>query len=365
MTALVIFLVILATLFLLFEIYSRNCLKNLEVAINFSAKAATEGDRLFLTEELSNKKWLPLPLLALRFKVGRELEFHDQAIPVLDYVARNDLFYILMHQKVTRRIAFTCTRRGFYRLYDLELNCWDILMHGRYRQKFEADTRITVYPKTLPKHEADELCTRIYGQIRTRYPIYTDPFSFRGIREYAYGDPMKNINFKASAKTAELMVNIRDFGSTRQVVLLLDMERHILRYNDALDERAIQIVATLAEHLTSAGVPVSFITNGMSILSGESARIAEGKGSSQLHTILEVLAYIDINAKGIEPFAAVLHELADLGDTEPEYWFISPYWHKSLEEGLLILRSIGARTVWAMPSPRYVDLHYSDMAVFI
>jgi len=358
MTTLVIFLVLVAVLFLLRETYSKYCLKDVDVKLMISSITATEGDKLILSEVVTNAKWLPLPWLTVRFQVDRGLAFNDQTDHIAsDFYYRNDLFHVLMHQKIKRHLHFTCTRRGVYGMHDLEVTAWDFLMTEKHMRKYDFSTRITVFPSTLDDAETEELCTRIYGQLRTRYPIHPDPFSFRGIREYSTSDPMKNINFKASAKTHELMVNIRDFGGTRQVVLLLDMERHIIGYNEMLEERAIRIVATLAEHLTSQGIPIAYVTNGSSI--------AEGCGVHHLHTILEALAHINISAKEIEPFEKVLDRIALEKQFEPEYLLISPYYNKSIDTAFSQLYERGARTAWVMPEPKPHGQVYADRIIFI
>ena len=50
-------------------------------------------------------------------------------------------------------------------------------------------------------------CTRMLGEQESRRKYLEDPFAFASIRDYTMQDPMKNINWKASAKTGDLMVN--------------------------------------------------------------------------------------------------------------------------------------------------------------
>ena len=386
-----ILIAIVLALLLLRLVYSRACLKKVNVMLSISGTTATEGDVLTLTEVVTNEKWLPLPWLAVKFQVDRELEFADlTAAVVSDLYYRNDLFHILMHQKITRRLKFTCSRRGYYAIRGLEVTGWDILMEKKYIRHFKCDARLTVYPATLEMEETEELCTRVYGHLRTHYPIHPDPFSFRGIREYSSNDPMKSINFKASAKAQELMVNVWDFANARQVVLLLDVERYIALHNEALDERAIKIVASLAERFSSQGVHVSFITNGKSCRTEEEAavpkdgspspkasgehgtgsqsdaiRIPEGRGNHHLRAIMEALAYIDISASRIRPFADILDEITQEGKLEPEYWLISPYYSKNVDAAFSRLKTSGARTAWIMPEPQPRDSDFADMIIFV
>jgi len=376
MTTLGIFVAIIATIALLRFVYAKYALENLDVRLSISAATATEGDVLILTEVLTNSKWLPLPWLAVKFQVDRELDFADHTAAVVsDLYYRNDLFHILMHQKITRRLAFTCAKRGYYAIRGLEITGWDVLVSQKYIRRYDCDTRLTVYPSTLEPWETEKLCTRAYGHLRTKHPIHPDPFSFRGIREYSSNDPMKSINHKASAKALDLMVNVWDFANARQVVLMLDTERYMAWYNETLDERAIKIAASLAEQMTAQGIPIAFITNADSILrkkgmlqetsKPEYTRLPEGRGTHQMRAILESLAYCDINAPRLAQFSNIIAELITEGKIEPEYWFISPYYDKTIDEALDKLRDIGARTTWIMPAPMPKDADFADRVVFV
>ena len=365
MATLGVFIALLISMAVLRFIYSKSCLINLDVNISISAAAATEGDELVLTEVIKNGKWLPLPWLGVKFQISHALHFADSgSATISDAYYRSDLFHVLMHQKITRRLKFTCTKRGFYTLRGLEITGWDIFMENKYIKMFESDAHLTVYPGTIDTPTINDICTRIYGHLASRHPIYPDPFSFRGIREYSSADPMKVINFKASAKAQSLMVNVQDFSNTRQVVLLLDTERHTIWHNEALDERAIKLVSSFAEKLTMDGVPMSFITNGKSIRSGSATNIPQGRGMQQLRAILEALAYIDLSAKDIDDFAPTLETLAVHGALELEYWLISPYYSKEIECAYLRLKESGARTVWIMPEPRPSGTEVWDGIIF-
>jgi hypothetical protein len=343
-------LAIAITLYIFRRVYAAACLTNLDAHIFISAATATEGDTLMLTEVLTNNKWLPLPWVALKFNTGKSLLFATGITSDAHY--RNDLFHILMHQKITRRLPFECGKRGFYTIDGLELTAWDLLMEQKYIRRFPCHVRLTVYPATIPTADIDNLCTRVYGQLRTRHPINPDPFTFRGIREYSHSDPMKAINFKASAKGAGLMVNMWDFSNARQVAILLDTARYTLWHSEYLEERAIKIAASIATKMNATETPTSFATYGKSSVSGNATHIAEGLGAQHLRGILEALAFVDFAVQDTTPIAHMLDSLTQDGHHTPEYWLVTPYYDKSVEASFLRLKQAGARAVWVMPAPK-------------
>ncbi|MCL2198061.1 MAG: DUF58 domain-containing protein [Defluviitaleaceae bacterium] len=362
MTTAGIFIALFIVFVFIRRAYNASCLEKVGVSLTMSATSATEGDELILKETVINQKWLPLPWLSVKFQIDRELEFADQsANAVSDLYYRHDLFHILMHQKITRRLRFTCTKRGFYAIRGLEVTAWDILMENKYIRNFETSTSLTVYPATIPLHETNELCTRVYGHLRTIYPIFPDPFSFRGIREYSPSDPMKNINFKASAKAQELMVNIQDFSNAREITLILDAERHPAWYNEYYEERAIKILASLTEKFQTQGVPLSFISNGKSIRSNAPIQIPEGKGAAHSIKILEALAYTTFETDS--PITEALKKLDPTASTE--YWLISPYHAKTTQSAYKTLRKNGARTAWIIAGDKPKDFPDDENIIFI
>jgi len=363
MPTLGIFFAIALTIFILHKIYAKFCIRNLDVHVSVSRNYATEGDALTLTEVLTNNKWLPIPWITVKFRAAKELEFAKTAI-VTDAYYRRDLFHILMQQKITRRLTFTCSRRGYYFVDGVELTAWDVLMENRYIKKFPCDVRLTVYPGTIAAEEVDELCTLVYGQLISRHPINPDPFSFRGIREYSSSDPLKAVNFKASARGMGLMVNIWEYSSARQIEILLDVKRHEAWYNETLEERAIKIAASISEKMIASGTPTGFSGNGKSIISGAEINIPQGRGVQHSRAVLEALAYVDFTNQDVEHFAEKINEIIIAGNFSPEYWLITPYYSREIEAAFLQLKATGARAVWIMPGPKPSGIEWSNEIIF-
>jgi len=379
MTAIGVFIAVLLTFSFVRLIYRLSGLKKLDVKLSFSATRATEGAQLVLTTVLTNEKWLPLPWVAVKLMVSRYLVFADmENSQITDNYYRNDLYNILMRQRITRQFNFTCSKRGYYSIPSVDLATWDILMETKNAAMIECSAHLTVYPSTLSLDEVDDICAEIYGQLRARNIIHPDPFSFRGIREYSPHDPLKAINFKASVKAQELMVNLWEYVNARQVILLYNLQRHSVWHNEVLDEYTIKLVASLAERLAQENVPTRYITNGYSIdtnpqsekdetsvatrLTGEKpiqikkeikqgvfAEITEGIGNLQLERILENLALLDVEQTNVTPFHEVLTKTTEKYKTEPEYWLISTYHGPELEAVYKDLQGKGTRMVWILP----------------
>ena len=165
---------------------------------------------------------------------------------------------------------------------------------------------------------AADLSRQIVGEVLSRNRIYQDVFSFRGIREYTCGDPLSAVNWKASARTGEYMVNIRDNTSGRHVRFLLDLEPPSIRYSEELLEQGIRLAYTLAGECVKIQIPVSLASNGRDVVTGKEAETASGSSERHLGVIGEALARISLSMKP-RPFAELLKQErldADRGTSE-------------------------------------------------
>ena len=376
MTVVGVFLAVFLAFLIIRLAYKRAGVKKLDIQVSYSKPRATEGASLVITTVLTNAMWLPLPWVSVKLKVSKHLIFTDmENAQVTDFFYRNDLYNILMRQRITRRLAFVCGKRGYYPISSVDITAWDILMETKNAVIADCNANLTVYPATLPAAEVDDICVQIYGHLKARNIIYPDPFSFKGIREYSTHDPIKAVNFKASAKAQELMVNLWEHVNARQVILLYNLQRYSVWHNEVLDEYTIKLVASLAERLAAQNVPVRFITNGHSIKTGgepmlktsetieNATEVPEGIGDLQHERILEALAYLDLEQKDVAPFAKILSKTAETYKYEPEYWLISTHHEPDLEAAYSELMANGARTVWVMPCTVGIRMSEDDITL--
>ena len=105
------------------------------------------------------------------------------------------------------------------------------------------------------------ICEKIIGDIVSRRRLFEDVFSFRGIRDYTRTDPLSAVNWKATARTGKMMVNLRDYTFGQEVRILLNLEEPNYRYGEDVLENAIRIAATVACRCISDRIPVSLVSN--------------------------------------------------------------------------------------------------------
>ena len=242
--------------------YARQWNKNLAVSINFMQDYVYAGEQTQMTEQIENRKRLMLPILEVSFHVDKNLSFLDcDNTSVSDYVYKRDIFALLGYQRITRRLTLNCPKRGRYRIGESWLTTFSLLHRQRFSVECPASAELYVYAARTNVSDIVVACERLMGSIQCAKQLYEDPFAFSSIREYTITDPMNTINWKASAKTGELMVNTFESTLTEKVMIYLDLEDSAILKYEYLVEESISIASTLAQKLIARGMEVGICVN--------------------------------------------------------------------------------------------------------
>lgn len=300
----------------LWNLYYRcSWAKNITVRLQFETDALYAGETTKLYEVIENRKAMPVPVLEVDFHTKKELNFAEEDnANVSDYIYKRDIFAVSGRQKITREIPIKCMRRGHYEIREAELATHSLLYEKRLGRALESNASIYVYPKMTNVSDIMPLCERMLGTLQCAKRLYEDPFAFRTIRDYTTGDPMKAINWKASAKTGTLMVNTFDSALSQKTMLFLDVEdTGILKYEDLVEE-SISIAATLVRRLLRQGIEVGFCFNGNTAAAGQENGFAPTNEKGMLIHMEHMLAEY-LLADGAHSYEAVLDRYASTEDT--------------------------------------------------
>lgn len=265
-------LLLMACMILLFLLpgilFSKYWNKGLSVRVSFVEPFVFEGDNSSLVEEIVNDKYLPIIALAVRLSVSKELRFSQEAeqnTSVTDQTYKRDIFSLPAFAKVKRKLPFTARKRGFYEITSTDVTAYDYFFKDGYKLEIAEKSHIYVYPRTVDISRINTINAALQGMLLTKRLILQDPFTFAGIREYMKGDPMSQINWKASAKGQELMVNQYDATTAEDITILLDLEDRNIIKEEALIEESIRIAASLCESLIARRMTLRLVSNAESL----------------------------------------------------------------------------------------------------
>lgn len=293
-TVIILLLVLAAAYFGQKYVFKHQWNKNLDVLIRFDRDYAFCGDEANLIETIVNNKYLPLPVLEVGFDMSRSLVFRsEENASVSDMTYRRDVFTASVKQRITRTLPFKAQKRGYYRITSTTITSHDLLMSEKLIDHVPQTSEFYVLPSRISVSGINIPYSKIMGMLVSRRRVYDDPFEFAGIRDYRRTDPMKHINWKASARNGSLLVNLHESTLSQKVVIILDSEGSGSSMIDHLNETSISIAAELCERMLSDGISVTILGNGVDQLTGKTLDTGELTGRNAGLYMRKLLARIE------------------------------------------------------------------------
>jgi len=351
-------LYVLAGVFLWSRWHAARALTHL-VASRAYRRRAFLGEQVEVTVTLENKSRLALPWVQFQESVPPELRLEESTQHVVSLAGRGQRSHVY-HVKGLQR--------GYYRLGPLRLTSGDLFGLAKSRVGYLPSDFLTVYPRIVPVSRLGLPSRLPFGTVASQQRLFEDTARPMGARDFRSGDPLRQINWKASAHTQKLLVRTFQPAISLETMILLDLHASDYERRDRLywTEWAIVTAASIATHLVNQRQAVGLMSNGVDplriqedarefdevtgrllfqTLVGESARsylptpIPPGDGRSHLMKVLEQLARLDtrdtiplsewastagvrlswgvtilaITGQGDEPRCNALHRLARAG----------------------------------------------------
>jgi uncharacterized protein (DUF58 family) len=154
---------------------------------------------------------------------------------------------------------------------------------------------VIIYPRIYTMPELGLPAARPFGESKGRERIFEDPGRIAGIREYQPGDPMRRIDWKASARMQTLQSKVYEPSATMHMLIALNvntMEHAWEGFMPDMLERLLSVAGSVANHGFDSGYAVGLVANGSFRESDRPMRIPISRSADQLGRVLEALAVI-------------------------------------------------------------------------
>lgn len=340
-------LILAAIVILLIESYAvmKYGLSKVTIERGFDTLHANFGQRIHLIERISNNKLLPVPWLKVESRIDSGLQFGRQEdLNILQGEFHISIFSMLPYTRIIRTHDVKCQKRGFYHLKSAALTARSITGSISAIKDETTDAQLYVFPRTLTLAEMNFPSHSWQGDRVVRRWILEDPFIHAGIREYTTSDPMKNINWKASARYGTLQVNQYDPTAQHRLMVFLNVDTKLNQWTITDEpgrvEYGISVAATIFEYAFKNVIEAGFGTNGfLKDMEKEPVRIEPANGKHQLVTIMESLARMVI-LRSVS-FNTLLDQELQRAPNNMDYLFITAVIDDETEERIRRLRAKG------------------------
>jgi uncharacterized protein (DUF58 family) len=267
-------------------------------------ETALSEHRVFIDEpvaldvELENRKALPLPWYEWRMAMSDPLTVKDEtmaasAAPGLSWLHRKGAMG--WYERRNWRFEVSARERGHFEVGPTSLRSADLFGVFPREKTYPKQEFLTVYPRVFPLDDLGLQADRPFGEQRGGSPVFEDPLRIAGLREYRPGDPLKRIDWKATARSGDLMSRVYEPSATRQLYICLNIDTMEHAWEGYLKdelERAVSTAASVAVWAAGQRYAVGLLANGSFPEADRPIRLPPSRSRDQLTRLLEALAVI-------------------------------------------------------------------------
>jgi len=274
---LVITLPIVSFLYVLFVYYRFKYVQEIDKNI------ILKGDKITIKFMVANEDYLLYPYIKVAFAcvestLTKELETVE--------------FSLLPLKRKDFSFECDCSYRGTFEIGVKYIEFEDFLGIFKLVYKNKKPNKITVYPEIIPI-EQFKLNTDYMSESQSMLSSrYDDLSTIVGFNAYSYGDSLKKIHWKLTAKTGELVVKKYQSTSETSTIIVLDLETNPYSYeqNIVIEDRVIESALAVIHYCLNKWIPIKLLYYD----NGE-IKITDAKNALSFDDIYASLASIGFN----------------------------------------------------------------------
>lgn len=249
------------------DIWAKYCLQNLRYQRHFSEERVLFGEEIHLSLAIENAKLLPLPWLEIEDSVPRELIIkgrHMRISSVRNMLVLENLFSLRWYERVTRPYTVLCNTRGVHMFGPTVLRSGDVFGFLNRQVSLSNRQYLLVYPLVVPITRFGLPSHHPFGDNRAPRRMLEDPSRVVGVRDYMYGDDLRRVHWKATARTMQLQSKVYQATTTYTLVLFLNIVSQLDAWygiRPELQELEICATASVADWALDQGYAVGLYAN--------------------------------------------------------------------------------------------------------
>ena len=279
-------------------LWNKVSLEEVSYERHLSQQRAFIGEEISMTVTLTNKKPVPLSRVEVNDQVSDAIAIADADITPGLSPNTQELRHstsMAWYERIRWDYHVTCSKRGLHRIGPAQMESGDLFGFYISEKSVPDEEYLLVYPRVVPLTELGLPAARPLGEVGGGLRIFQDPSRPSGLRDYQQGDPMKIVDWKASARMQKLQVRTFDPSSAITLIMVVVVEttaRYRQGYSPPNLELVITAAASVASYAAEQQYSLGLFSNGTPILSDRPMKIAPSRSPEQLTIILEALATV-------------------------------------------------------------------------
>jgi len=269
------------------DIWAKYCLYDLQYQRSFSEQRVLFGEEITLSLTIENAKLLPLPWLEIEDMTPQFLKIKDQDLRRAihsNMLLLDCLFSPGWYERVTRHYSVQCNTRGVHTFGPTTLRSGDVF--GFTSREMELSNRqfVLVYPLVVPLTRIGLPARHPFGDQRAQRRLLEDPSRVIGIRDYHYGDSLRRVHWKATARALQMQSKVYEPTTTYTMVIFLNLEsRPDTHYgiHPELQELSICATASITNWAIDNSYAVGFYANTIMYIPDEEISLRNEQGEEE------------------------------------------------------------------------------------
>jgi len=308
----------------------KNALKDIKYDYEFSKKLIEIDEPTELISIVTNESRRLVPFIRMVEAFPKGIRTLNKNVYIredtlgLGYLSYNSSIYLMSRSRLQRKLKLTFDKRGRYVFRGATLHGGDFLGLRETREKFEQLRELIVYPKPMDAPHLQEIMGGFLGDISVRRFIMEDPILTIGTRAYTGREPLKQMSWKHTARTNQLMVKQYDYTTEMVVTVFLDISTvRGKTLTSGQFENCFSLARSVCQYLEQKKIPFEFVSN--AIIEGandDDQRLVKGLGKAHLRGVLERLGRAGYGTK--ETYDSAIEKLALNQDKNRSTIIITP-----------------------------------------
>lgn len=256
------------------------------------------GEEVQLEVSLENRKVLPLPWfewwLGVADGVAVEGEtLGSRAVPGVGWLRRRGA--LGWYESQSWQFSLRPSERGYHQVGPGTVRSADLFGLLPASAQIGGTKHIVAYPEAPALASLVVPADRPIGSLKGRNRLFEDPVRIAGLRDYRPGDPLKRIDWKATARLGQLQSRVYEASADPQLYILLNIDTLEHSWEGYLKEdleRSVSVAASVAIWASEQRYSIGLLANGSFPDADRPIRLAPSRARDQIGRVLEALAVI-------------------------------------------------------------------------
>lgn len=281
---------------LLSYLYEKNVAQKLRVEILNKEIRIYKNQKDTIRIKITQEGIMPILGGKISLSAGDDIRFvNDISTGIRQHTVTAIIFTVMPKSSIIIEVPFTGYSRGVSKIVKAEINIPQIFGFDTLdlKQIGRPDHEIIVYPDRYAVHNEGMENQMIQGNFMQQNALFSDSLRPTGTRDYLPEDSMRDIHWKASAKTGELQTRLYEKTTKITWMILINLRSENSYAPPKNIEEIFEKITFITGRATEAGIPYKIFTNMVMMDNRTFFKLDERAGKLHFKHTLETLARIN------------------------------------------------------------------------